>query len=124
MLGFNVGIYRQTNEGNSPATMTSPAGTRLAIWQTFGTLQWIDKLVEEGAVIDLGGDGYPLRYTAATENIIPKIINGPPEANPIWFSDPGDTFIEGYVGKTLIDHAAIAACRPDEWLIIEAWDES
>lgn len=96
----------------------------MAVWQTFGLLKWIDEIVEQGKAIHLGGDGYPLRYTAPANHIIPEIINGPPEANPVWTANPGDILSPAYEGKTVIDQAAIAACRPDEWLIIEAWDES
>jgi hypothetical protein len=31
---------------------------------------------------------------------------------------------EGWEGMTVIDATAIARCGPDEWLIIQAWDES
>ena len=27
-------------------------------------------------------------------------------------------------GKTVIGRAAVAECRPDEWLLMEAWDAS
>jgi len=27
-------------------------------------------------------------------------------------------------GKTVVDRAAAAGCRPDEWLLVEAWDDS
>jgi hypothetical protein len=31
---------------------------------------------------------------------------------------------EKWEGKTMVDRPAAAACRPDEWLVVEAWDES
>jgi hypothetical protein len=27
-------------------------------------------------------------------------------------------------GKTTIDEAALDSCDPEEWLLVEAWDES
>ena len=125
MLGWHISIYRQTNDGTSPATAESAAGTRLAVWQTRdGGLNWIKELVKEGKATDLGGDGYPYRYTATAKDLSPRIIGGPPGARRVWASGEGDILTDKWAGRTVIDHAESAACRPDEWLLIEAWDES
>jgi hypothetical protein len=124
MLGWNIGIYR-LKKGEVPATATSPQGMRLAVWQTgVRGLDWIDTLVEEGKAINLGGDGYPCRYTATAEHLIPHFVTGVPEAHSTWSFDASDIRMEGWEGKTVIDQTAIAACRPDEWLLVVAWDES
>lgn len=125
MLGWNIGVFRQTNGGASPATAESPEGARLAVWQTglFG-LDWIRELVATGKAIALGGNGYPCRYTATAENLIPWIIDKPPGARETWVCEAHDILLERWEGKTVIDRAEAAACRPDEWLLIEAWDES
>ncbi|MGH9752600.1 MAG: hypothetical protein ACREA2_07435 [Blastocatellia bacterium] len=97
----------------------------MAIWQArLEGLDWIDELVEAGKAIDLGGNGYPIWYTATAENLIPRIIDEPPAARKAWIFDEGDIILEGWEGKTVIDRDVIAACRPDEWLLIVAWDES
>ena len=125
MLGWNIRVYQLAEKGNVPATATSPQGMRLAVWQTgFRELDWIDKLVEEGKAINLGGDGYPCRYTATAEHLIPHFANGVPEAHSKWSFEVTDILVEGWEGKTVIDQTAIAACRPDEWLLVVAWDES
>jgi hypothetical protein len=125
MLGWHISIYRQTDGGASPATNESPKGTRLAVWQTgLGGLDWIDELVKAGRAVYLGGNGYPLRYTAIAEHLIPRVVDEPPGAHRVWLHDPDDILTEKWEGKTVIDHAAASACRPDEWLLIEAWDES
>jgi hypothetical protein len=125
MLGWNISIYRQTTDGTLPATEESPEGTRLAVWQTgLGGLNWVYELVKSGKAIDLGGNGYPCRYTASAENLIPRIINEPPGAKRIWSSGLHDILTEKWEGMTVIDRVAAAACRPDEWLLIVAWDES
>ena len=125
MLGWHISVYRQKDNGASPATMESPQSTRIAVWQTgLGGLDWLDELVKEGKSIFLGGDGYPLRYTATAEHLIPRIVDGPPEANAVWGHDPQDILTEKWAGKTVIDRAAITACRPDEWLLVEGFDES
>jgi len=97
----------------------------LAVWQTgLSGLDWVDELLKAGKAIDLGGHGYPCRYTATAENLIPRIVDEPPGARRIWTSGLGDILSEKWEGKTVIDRAAAACCRPDEWLLIEAWDES
>ena len=79
MLGWHISIYRQADGGASPATTESIRSTRLAVWQTgLGGLDWVQELVQAGKAIDLGGNGYPCRYTAAAENLIPRIEDGPP----------------------------------------------
>ena len=125
MLGWHISIYRQTDDGALPATAESLTGTRLAVWQTgLGGLDWVRELLKAGKAIDLGGQGYPCRYTATAENLIPRIVDEPPGARRIWTSGVNDILSEKWEGKTVIDRAAAAACRGDEWLLIEAWDES
>ena len=113
MLGWHISVYRQADN------------KRLAVWQAnWQGLHWLTGLVESGHVEDLGGDGYPNRYTAAAAIILPCIVNGPPHANEHWHHDPGDILTEKWEGKTVRDHDAIASCAPGEELLIEAWDES
>jgi len=107
------------------ATENSPKGIHLAIWQAGSNgLDWIDELVKEEKAIDLGGNGYPSFYTAKAEHLLPTIIKGPPHVHNVWIVEPQDILLEGYLGKTVIDHSAIADCLPDEWLLVEVWDES
>lgn len=125
MLGWHISIYRQADGGLSPATAESAKDIRLAVWQTgLGGLDWILELVEAGKAIDLGGNGYPCQYTATAENLLPRIIDEPPGALLVWASGADDIITEKWEGRTVIDHSAANDCRPDEWLLIVAWDES
>src|SRR5687768_16772212 len=125
MLGWNISVYRLMEKGEVPATAKSPEGMRLAVWQTGPRgLDWIDELVKEGKAINLGGDGYPYRYTATAEHLIPHFVNSIPEAHSTWSYEVSDILMNEWEGKTAIDQTAIAACRPDEWLLVLAWDES
>jgi hypothetical protein len=125
MLGWHISVYRQTDGGASPATNETPHGERLAVWQTgVRGLDWLSELSTAGKAIDLGGNGYPWRFTASAEHIIPKIILGPPEARETWHHDAGDILTDKWVGKTQVNGATAAICRPEEWLLVEAWDES
>ncbi len=125
MLGWNISVYRQDGDGSSPATAESVAGVRLAVWQTgLEGLNWIEELVKAGKVISLGGDGNPCRYTATAENLISQIIDEPPMAKGVWACGENDIITEQWEGQTEINRTIAAACQPDEWLLIEAWDES
>jgi hypothetical protein len=124
-LGWNIGVYRQQNDGSTPASFGAPAGTRLAVWQTgLGGLNWLDDLVSQKKAVSLGGNGYPVEYTAMAGYIIPRLRDDPPGAKGVWTFDEGDVLLPGWLGQTTKDIQAMNACRSDEWLLIQAWDES
>ena len=117
MLGWNISVFRQLEGGSSPAKADSAKGTRVAVWQAGPEgLRWINELVTMGLAVDLGGDGYPLRYTAQAEHLIPPILEGPPKAQPTWQVDDGDVLTSAWVGKTAVGGLAADDYRPDEWL--------
>jgi hypothetical protein len=126
MLGWHVSVYRQKDGGLSPAMAQTPQGSRLAVWQTgLGGLDWLDELVKAGKAINLGENcGYPCRYTAPAECLIPHIIGTPPGARARWALGSGDIVNEKWEGETVVDRNGLAACPPKEWLLVEAWDES
>lgn len=124
-MGWEVTVYRQTDVGASPAKPDSPTGTTLAEWSTgWDGLDWLEKLVEAGKAIDLGGDGYPCKYTVIAEYLVPWIILQPSPSRPIYRAPRSfTTNDEGHIkGNPVASLDAIAQCRIDEWLIVEAWD--
>src|ERR1022692_5170069 len=125
MLGWHISVYRQQNGGSAPALFGAPQGPCLAVWQTgVNGLEWIDELVAQKKAIALGGNGYPMEYTVMAADIIEQLRNGPPLANALWSSDAGDILTSAWHGKTFKDEKAMVACGADEWLLIQAWDES
>jgi hypothetical protein len=125
MLGWHISVYRQPNGGTTPADPDALLGSRLAVWQGgLGVLSWFGELVNDGDAIDLGGNGYPTRYTARAEHLIPRIVGGPPGAREHWLRESDDVVDERWLGRTVIDSAVVADCNPDEWLLVVAWDES
>jgi hypothetical protein len=128
MFGYHISVFRQRNGGASPAIEGSPEGARLAVWQTsLCGRDWIKDLVKAGKAIKIAdNNGYPLLYTAPAKYLVPTIISaeGPPRANPVWLCGAGDILTDKWAGGTVVDRAIALSCRPDEWLIVEAWDES
>lgn len=127
MLGWHVSVYRQPDGGRSPATFESPAGVRLAAWQTdLDGLDWLIELAKQGKAIDLDGNGYPSRFTARAEVLVPHIVSGSFPANESWVIPEGSYIPDpgAYAGKTQVDREGAQECSPDEWLLVEVWDES
>lgn len=124
MLGWGIYIYGQL-PGESPEESGSRNGEELVWWMTgYKGLDWIEKLVKEGKVESLGGNGYPFRFTTIAKHVLPRLLSGPPavQTPPVIGEDyclPRD-----WGGKATFNHKRIAECRPDDPLVIEAWDQS
>jgi hypothetical protein len=125
MLGWHVSIYTLVARKTSAApTPRDRRGDRIAVWQAgIAGLRWIDELVESGAAIAESTNGYPSVFYAKAADVVPR-LDAPPDAHQIWVSGPHDVLTDKWDGKTVVDRHAAANCRPDEWLLIEAWDES
>ena len=100
-------------------------GERLAVWQAhLGGLGWIDELVEARRTLEFSNNGYPNTYVALARDLTPQILNGPALARSVWIAGSEDIILPGWEGETVVDTAGIAECSSNEWLIVEAWDES
>jgi hypothetical protein len=88
-------------------------------------LDWLKELAKAGSAVDLCGNGYPTGFTAPARYIIPRVIDKePPDANKTWVCGPDDIIGPGWEGHTVANPTAARECRPDEWLLVMAWDES
>ena len=135
MLGYQIIVSRQPSEvldgeerklidcltpaavPKDPSKGFKPTFERhvIASWATdYDGLDWIEDLVKAGKAIRLQGGGWPSLYTATAENLISQIIDGPPRAKDYGSSG---------VGRQERWSAKAAACSPDEWLRISAWDQ-
>jgi len=110
MLGWEIQVCRQPDGGSSPATLDTPKGRMLAAWliDAAGIIPFYE-MAAEGEAIDLGGNGYPSRYTAQAKQLLPRLPN--------LLSSAWELF-------TPIDEPATRECGGNEWLIVEAWDQS
>jgi hypothetical protein len=125
MLGWNISVYRQHDGGQSPAPEDSEQGARIAVWEIgSGGLHWMNELVKAGKAVFLGGNGYPLRYTAVAEHVIPLLVDKPPWPINPWAYGTGTFDRPVWFGENVIDHALAAQCADGEWLLIVAWDLS
>ena len=69
-----------------------------------------------------GGD--PETYLIPSRDFMALIDEGLPDERQCWHSDPGDILSDRWLGRTTINGELLARCDPDEWLLVEAWDES
>lgn len=136
MMGFHFSVYRLVDspppdipqllsELTSAALDRVKRGERIAVWQTgIDGLDWIDQLVKDGRAAGELGSGYPGAFFAPACHLLPVILEGPPAANKTWISEPTDILLPAWDGRTVIDRKQANACSPDDWLLLEVWDES
>ena len=124
--GWHISTYRKSADRFLPASFDSDYSERLAVWQGEpGALEWLTELCSNDAGIDLGGNGYPSRITAPARLLLPNMTAGPPNARDVWVFGPHDVVdFSVWPGRTTLDDSQIKECHPDEWLLIEIWDES
>lgn len=124
MLGWYVVIFR-TNAKTHLVYDASTDETRLASWSTgINGLDWLDHLAKANKILDLGGNGYPSRYSAKASEILPIISSALSTCNrPITIGD--NIVLSAHdISALKVDALKISACSPDDQLLIEAWDQS
>ena len=105
--------------------MSLVTGERLAIWQAdVHGLDWIDELVKARRTLELSCNAYPATFVALARDLTPQILKGPPAARSVWTTGPEDIILPHWEGRTVVDAAAVAECSSNEWLVVQAWDES
>ena len=121
MIGWWIGIAKQT-----PQERDNSADKKAAIiasWEAgSGGLDWLEKLVQEGKATKLLHNGYPCRYVALAQDVLPLIENGPPtHSGPTII---GDDYVTpgGWIDSVELKSEKITACGPDQILTIDAWD--
>lgn len=143
MMGWHISLHRLTNEASIRPPFADArvhpqrkaefdegaVGERVAVWQAgVGGLQWIEHAAGRDGGIALSRNGYPNWYLVRAADLLPVICNRrshePPMCEyPTWITGDGDVLLSGWLGKTTIDEA-MNRCDPNEWLLVEAWDES
>jgi hypothetical protein len=126
MLGWHISVYRKTSQRFEPADSLSSTGSLLAQWQgDVDALSWIIAVCETENGRLMGGDGYPFCYTARCDALKSTILGGPPGARKVWIHGPDDIIdYSKWKGSTFIDPGEFDRTDDNEWLFVEAWDES
>ena len=123
MLGWYIVVFVANSEVSDDQSSTEK--TRLASWDSgIGDRNWLDQLVKENKLLDLGGNGYPYTYSGKASIVLPIITSGPPPHDgPDIIGD--DYFISGNKVYSLkLNELEISQCIPDDQLTIEVWDQS
>ncbi|WP_166213102.1 hypothetical protein [Cognatiluteimonas telluris] len=116
MLGWDVLVFREGAD--------SLKDSALIRWDTgvFG-LDWLDDLVKANKAVDLGGNGYPNRYSVTAATLLPILANGLPRNHSPLVIGEDYSLPPGWNGQLKIEPAALG-CSPGDILVIEAWDQS
>ena len=103
MSGYLISVHRQIIGGIShDAWQSLKGGAKVLKWRGgLEDIRRLDSLVSEGKAIDFGSNGYPSRYAITAKELRAHLLIG-----------------------SSMDHAAVDECAPNEWLFIDAWDES
>lgn len=121
MLGWWIVITTQTLEQRAAAAGNSKEST-LATWDaSIGGMEWILELCKQGKAEQHAFSGYPNRFTARAGDIFALLDNGITEKVSHGFRDEG---LIALPGSIRIHHDRIAACSPEQTLMIEVWDQS
>jgi hypothetical protein len=144
MLAWNISLKRLADEpsvrrsladarlraGRKAEFEDGAAGERVAVWQAgpFG-LQWITQAASRAGGMALRRGGYPDWYLVRAADVLPTIrsrrpYEAPMYEHPTWITEECDILLPHWLGKTTIDAEAMERCGPEEWLLVEAWDES
>lgn len=113
MLGWWITVWSLTPEERNRAETDARNAATMAQWEIGpGGLDWLDQLVQEGKATQLSVSGYPNRYTARADDVLPLLAN--------WRGD-----IERRAYRMIEWHADLmAACPAEQVLTIDAWDQS
>jgi hypothetical protein len=94
-------------------------------------IDWLDEMVKAGTALAFGSSpGYPYSYTARAKDLAPHLVRYPPEAKVhvhqyVDEGVPPEPPTGGRLeARAHVGHASLADLRPDEWLGVEAWDQS
>ncbi|MEE1782822.1 hypothetical protein PUR71_07825 [Streptomyces sp. SP17BM10] len=117
MLGWWIGIAEVDPEEYDRVTPEQRRAALLARWEVgLNGLDWVEDLVAAGKAEQLLRGGYPSRYAARAEHVLPLLAEG---------AVPGSGAGQLSRVRALETHPErIAACPADRALTIEVWDQS
>jgi hypothetical protein len=123
MLGWFISVYTLEEQSQSTPTLSTKVNREpLVRWDTgISGLDWIETLCKNSQGVFLGGDGYPFKYAFKSKVLKPILLETPTK---LYWKE----FIEGIVpksgGQGKRNSIRIEALDDDDWIIIEAFDQS
>lgn len=120
MIGYTIFVYKFI-EGMD---ITKTKEKAFLTWSSggFDGLDWIDNLVSQAKAEDLGGDGYPFYYKVQAQFVLQALATDTPKNKGQTIMDDESVLSSDWQSK--IDTSEIAKLKPNQQLLIEAWDLS
>jgi hypothetical protein len=114
MLGWEVLVYRPA----SPDVV-------IARWKTGPSgLRWLDRLAKDNKAVDLGGNGYPDKYTVVAGVLLPILRAGLPASDSALVIGTDYVLPAGWSSDLDWNQPEALACDRNDQLVVEAWDQS
>jgi hypothetical protein len=124
MIGWHINVFR-TDSFTHEVYDVSTDETRIASWSTgMRGLDWLNELVKESKIKKLGGNGYPYRYSAKALEILPIFSFDLRTSNGLLIVGNNNVLEAKERFSLKLDELKISKCKPDDHLLIEAWDQS
>ena len=120
MIGYSISVY-EFFEGMD---ITKNKEKAFLTWSSggFDGLDWIDNLVSHAKAEDLGGDGYPFYYKVQAQFVLQALATDTTKNKGQTIIDDENVLSADWRSK--IDTSEIAKLKPNQHLLIEAWDLS
>ena len=112
-------------ETTGSADVPESSEERIATWQAGpGGVEWLGRLVRLGRAVATSHAGYPNAYLILCQDVVTLVEAGLPNEYPVWSTGPHDILTDRWLGRTTINHDRLARLDRNEWLLVNAWDES
>lgn len=133
MLGWSISVRMAPSGTDCPDDSPADSDSLLARWMCDPSgLDWLRPLIEQGKVRQTKHHGYPNQYVGRAADILPLIQQGEAIRSRglgVWVIgvDEGDEYAippSGAHGHVVIHEDRMARCPDDQWLTVDAWDQS
>jgi hypothetical protein len=122
MIGYSISVYEFVEGVNITSISNDNEALATWTWGGFDGLDWIDNLVSEAKAEDLGGNGYPIYYKAQVQVVLKALAVDTPKNEGQTIMDDENVMTSDWRSK--IDTSELAKLKPNQQLLIEAWDLS
>jgi hypothetical protein len=123
MLGWFISAYTLEEQLLEAPTLGTKVNLKPLIRWSAGIsgLDWMESLCKNSQGVFLGGDGYPFKYAFKSQILKPILLETPTK---LYWKE----FIEGEIptsgGEGIRNSSRIKVLAGNDWIIIEAFDQS
>ncbi len=123
MLGFLIIVYPEGAKLTKLPQIQDPE--TVAHWLVgYSGIDWLEDMVKTGLATCLNSSGYPCQYRMLWKDLLPELLIQPkPHRGPPVIGE-GYAMESGWTDPKKINREALARRQSDDWMIVDAWDQS